>query len=139
MQANAYLTFDGRCEAAFKFYEQHLGGKIVAMMNHEGLPPEDKAQLPPEMLNAILHARLDLGSTILMGSDAFAGRYEKPQGFSVSLLVDTPEEAERVFGALSENGSVLMPIEETFWAIRFGMVTDQFGIPWMVNCEKSLG
>ncbi|BDI31979.1 VOC family protein [Capsulimonas corticalis] len=138
MQANAYLEFNGQCEAAFKFYEQNLGGQIIMMMNHEGLPAEDKQQIPEDMQNMILHARLDLGSTVIMGSDTPTNRPVKPQGFSVSLLVDTPEEAERIFKALSENGSVRMPIEETFWAHRFGMVTDQFGTPWMVNCEKTM-
>ncbi|MFZ1049614.1 MAG: VOC family protein, partial [Candidatus Sulfotelmatobacter sp.] len=86
----------------------------------------------------ILHARLLLGDRALMASDAPPGRYEKPQGFSVSLEIETPKESERVFHALSEKGTVVMPIQETFWAVRFGMLTDRFGIPWMINCSKPM-
>jgi PhnB protein len=136
MQLNPYLLFDGDCEAAFKFYEKVLGGKIEAMMNHEGTPAAK--DVPPEWHKKILHARLLLGNQALMASDAPPGRYSKPQGFSVSLDVKTPAEAERVFHALAENGSVSMPIQETFWAERFGMVNDRFGIPWMINCSKPM-
>jgi len=93
-------------------------------------------ETPPERLNQILHARLEVNGQDIMGSDAPPERYDEPKGFSVTLGVETAAEAERVFAALSEKGKVSMPIQETFWAIRFGMVTDQFGIPWMVNCEK---
>jgi PhnB protein len=134
MQLNPYLTFNGQCEAAFKFYEKCLGGKIVAMLTHEGTPAEQ--DVPPEWRKKILHARLTVGAQVLMASDAPPERYEKPQGFSVSLNVHAPAEAERIFRALAENGKVQMPLEQTFWAIRFGMCIDRFGIPWMVNCEK---
>jgi PhnB protein len=73
---------------------------------------------------------------MLMGSDAPPGHFQQPQGFSVSLIVDRPEDAERIFPALAENGTVRMPLQKTFWAIRFGMLVDRFGIPWMVNCEE---
>jgi len=82
-----------------------------------------------------MHARLKVGDEETMGSDAPPERYEAPKGFSVSVHIDDPEDAERVFHALAENGTVSMPIEQTFWAARFGMLTDQFGIPWMINCE----
>ena len=134
MQLNPYLTFNGQCEAAFKFYEKCLGGKIEAMLTHAGTPMEN--HVPSEWRNKILHARLTLGDQALMGSDAPPERYEKPQGFSVSLNVHAPAEAERIFHALAENGKVQMPLEQTFWAIRFGMCVDQFDIPWMINCEK---
>jgi PhnB protein len=135
MQINPYLNFNGQCEAAFKFYEQCLGGKIVAIIPHAGsnMPPG----MPAEWDEKILHARLMVGDQTLMGSDAPPSCYEKPRGFSVSLNVNTPEEAERIFAALVEGGSVDMPIQETFWAVRFGMAVDQFGIPWMINCEKA--
>ena len=135
MQLNPYLLFDGNCEAAFKFYEQCLGGKIEAMMPHAGTPAE--AQTPPEWRNKILHARMTVGNNVLMGSDAPPGRYEKAQGFSVSINLKDPAEAERIFHALAENGTVQMPIRQTFWAARFGMLVDQFGIPWMINCEQA--
>ena len=135
MQLNPYLTFNGQCEAAFKFYEQCLGGKIVAMMPHAGTPAEE--HVPAEWRNKIIHARLIVGDDVLMGSDAPPDRYEASKGFSVTLGVDNPAEAERVFNALAEKGTVQMPIQETFWAVRFGMLVDRFGIPWMINCEKA--
>ena len=134
MQLNPYLFFNGQCESAFKFYEQLLGGKIVAMMTHAGSPAEN--QVPPEWREKIIHARMVIGDQLLMGSDAPPGHFQQPQGFSVSLLVDTAEDAERIFPALAENGTVRMPLQKTFWAIRFGMLVDRFGIPWMVNCEE---
>jgi PhnB protein len=133
MQLNTYLTFNGQCEAAFKFYEQCLGGKIVAMFTHAGTPAA--GQVPPEWLGKIMHVCLKVGDSLLMGSDAPPDRYKASKGFSVNIAVDQPVEAERIFHALSENGTVGMPIQKTFWAERWGMVIDQFGIPWMVNCE----
>ena len=133
MQISTYLLFDGQCEEAFKFYEKCLGGKIESMIPHAGTPAE--AQMPPEMRNKILHARLSVGDQVLMGSDCPPGRYDQPKGFSVSLEVKDPAEAERIFNALAENGNVKMPIQKTFWASRFGMAVDRFGTPWMINCE----
>jgi PhnB protein len=134
MQLNPYLNFNGQCEAAFKFYEKSPGGKIEAMFTHAGTPAEQ--QTPPEWRDKILHARLTIGDNILMASDAPPDCYEEPKGFSVSLQINDPKEAERIFRALAENGKVQMAIQETFWATRFGMLVDQFGIPWMINCEK---
>jgi PhnB protein len=134
MQLNPYLTFAGQCEAAFKFYERCLGGKIEAMMSHEGTPAA--AHVPEGWRSKIMQARLSVGDKVLMGSDAPPERYQKPQGFTVTLGTDDPAEAERIFNALSENATVQMPLQETFWAQRFGMLTDQFGVPWMINCEK---
>jgi PhnB protein len=135
MQLNPYLTFNGQCEAAFKFYEQCLGAKIEAMMPHEGTPVAH--QVPAEWRNKILHARLNVDGEVIMGSDAPPERYEQPKGFSVSLQIKTPADAERIFHALAKNGAVRMPIQQTFWAARFGMLVDQFGIPWMINCEQA--
>jgi len=136
MQWNPYLNFNGNCQEAFKYYERVLGGKIVAMMSHADMPAEAQAQTPPESKNKIMHARLTVGDQVLMGSDSPPGHFEKTQGMSVALQVDDPNEAERIFAALADNGTVRMPIQPTFWAIRFGMLTDRFGVPWMVNCEK---
>ena len=133
MQLNAYLVFNGQCEAAFKFYEKALGGKILAMFTHAGTPAAE--QVPPEWLNKIMHVTLKAGDSILMGSDAPPDRYTQPKGITVNIAVDDVAEAERIFHALSENGKVGMPIQQTFWAERWGMLTDQYGIPWMVNCE----
>ena len=133
MNINPYLTFNGDCQTAFKFYEQTLGGKIEAMMPHAGTPAEQHT--PPNWKDKILHARLVAKGQVLMGSDAPPDRYKKPQGLSVSLqLTDVPE-SERIFAALAEKGTVAMPLQQTFWAVRFGMLTDRFGIPWMINCE----
>lgn len=135
MQLNPYLLFNGDCEAAFKFYEQCLGGKIETMRSHAGTPAEE--QVPPEWRNKILHGRLTVGDQALLASDAPPGRYEKPQGFFVHLQTKDQAEAERIFPALAEGGTIQMPMQETFWAPRFGMLIDRFGIPWMVHCERT--
>ncbi len=134
MQLNAYLTFNGQCEAAFKFYERCLGGKIEMMMTHGESPMAN--QVPPEWRGKVMHSRLVVGGNVLMGSDAPPDRYNAPKGFSVSLSVDDPAQAERIFHALQEKGTVQMPLQETFWAVRFGTLVDRFGIPWMINCER---
>ncbi|MGD0570936.1 MAG: VOC family protein [Candidatus Sulfotelmatobacter sp.] len=131
---NPYLSFNGECEAAFRFYEKCLGGKIVFMMPYEGSPVADQA--PNGCSQKILHATLNVGAQVLQGADAPSSRYQKPQGISVSLDIKDPAEAERVFHSLAENGLVQLPIQETFWALRFGMLVDRFGIPWMINCAK---
>jgi PhnB protein len=135
MQLNPYLTFDGRCEEAFKFYADVLGGEIAAMIRHEGTPAE--AHVPAEWRKKIMHARLVVDGKVLMGSDAPPDRYDGGmKGFSVTLSIEKPAEADRIFAALGEKGNVRMPIQETFWAQRFGMLVDRFGTPWMINCEK---
>jgi PhnB protein len=134
MQLNPYLAFNGQCEEAFKFYEQCLGGKIAMMMRYGESPMAE--QTPAAARNNIAHARLVLGDKVLMGSDRPPGREGATQGFHVSLGPDDPAEAERIFNALAEGGRVDMPIQQTFWAARFGMLVDRFGIPWMVNCEQ---
>jgi len=135
MLVNPYIFFNGTCEEAFKFYARVLHGKIEAMMPHGGTPAE--SHVPPEWKDKIIHARMTIGDGVLMASDAPPGRYSKPQGFSVSLQLKDPKEAERVFHALSDNGSVTMPFAKTFFSAGFGMLVDQYGIPWMVNCEQA--
>jgi PhnB protein len=134
MQLNPYLHFNGQCEAAFKFYEQCLGGKTVFKMTYGESPMADKS--PPAWRDKIMHARMMVKDQVLMGSDALPERYDAPKGFSLSLNFTEAAEAERIFNALVEKGTVVMPLEQTFWAERFGMLVDQFGIPWMVNCQK---
>jgi len=135
MKLNTYLTFNDQCAAAFKFYAHVLGGKIAMMQTHGDSPIA--AQTPPERHASILHARLEVdGDVVLMGSDAPPQFRTKPEGFSVSIQVDTIADAERIFGALAEGGTVKMPIQETFWAARFGMCIDRFETPWMVNCDR---
>ncbi|MGD9501992.1 MAG: VOC family protein [Methyloceanibacter sp.] len=135
MRANPYLTFDGNCEEAFTAYANILGGKIAAMMRFEGAPGTE--QMPAEWRQKILHARLAFGDNVLMASDAPQGRFQKMQGMSVTLNIADPAEAERIFAALAEGATVMMPLGETFWALRFGMLTDRFGTPWMINCERA--
>lgn len=133
MQLIAYLNFNGQCEEAFQFYQQCLGGKIEAMVPHEGTPAAQ--HVPAEWAKKIMHARLDVGGAVLMGADAPPNSYSTPKGLCVSVQVKDANEAERIFHALAEKGDVNMPIQQTFWAKRFGMLRDRFGIPWMVNCD----
>ena len=133
MELNPYLLFDGNCEKAFKFYEQHLGGKIETITKHGGSPMEK--HVPAEWRHKVMHARMTIAGNVLMGSDPPPDRYQPPQGISVSINVKDAAEADRIFEALSKNGRVSMPIQKTFWATRFAMLTDRFGIPWMINCE----
>jgi PhnB protein len=133
MQSNPYLSFNGDCQTAFEFYEQCLGGKIIEKMSYGESPMAE--QTPPEQRDRIMHITLNVGNIVIMGADAPPQMFEKPQGFSVNLQFDNIAEAERVFNALAEKGTVRMPIQETFWAKRFGMAIDRFGTPWMINCN----
>jgi PhnB protein len=136
MQFTPYLSFNGNCEEAFRFYERVLGGKIEGMMTHGESPIA--AEVPSSWHNRILHARLVVGDAVLMASDTPPDHYAKPAGLYVTLSVETTGEAERVFYALTENGTVTMPIEKTFWAERFGMLIDRFGTPWMISCAQAV-
>lgn len=135
MRLSTHLSFNGRCAEAFRFYEQCLGGKIEFSMTYGESPMAD--HVSPEWRDKIIHTTLIVGDTEVSGADAPPGYFETPAGFSVALHVKEPTEAERVFHALAENGKVTMPIQQTFWAVRFGMLVDQFGIPWMINCEQA--
>src|SRR5260370_4365125 len=135
MQFNSYLLFNGDCEEAFKTYEKIFGGKIEAMLTHEGTPAS--CQVPAEWQKKILHARMTIGNAVLMASDAPPGRYSKPQGFSVNIGLTDIKDAERIFSALSEGSAVTMAHGETFWANRCCMLSDRFCIPWMVNGEHA--
>jgi len=136
MQFNTYLYFNGNCEEAFRFYEQLFGGKIEAMFPHEGSPAA--SQVPPEWQKKILHARMTIGDAVLMASDAPPGRFQKQQGFSININLGDAAKAEKIFNSLAKDATVVtMPFGETFWAHRFGMLTDRFGIPWMFNVEKA--
>lgn len=135
MQINPYLSFNGQCEAAFKFYERVLGGKITFSMTWGEMPGAD--QLPVAWHKLIMHATLNVGDKVLMGADAPPERYQQPKGMSVSIHPKDIAEGERIFNALSENGTVHMPFEKTFWSPGFGRCVDQFGIPWMINCETA--
>jgi PhnB protein len=131
-QLDAYLTFNGNCADAMRFYERTLGGKLEMLMTHAESPMA--AQTPPGSADRIMHARLVIDGRILMASDSMAGQpYEGMKGFSLSLVYPTVADAQRAFHALAEGGRVTMPLQKTFWAEAFGMLVDRFGTPWMVN------
>jgi PhnB protein len=135
MQVATYLSFKGDCEAAFKFYEQCLGAQLGPIFRYAGSPMEDQA--PPHWHDKIMHGSLALGDQILMGADIAPEQYETPKGFSISLQIRSVPDAERMFQELAKDGRIVMPLEKTFWAERFGMVVDRFGIPWLISCEAS--
>jgi PhnB protein len=131
----AYLTFNGNCRAAMEFYQKCLGAKLDMM-------PFSKApmKVPEGAENLIIHARLVKGDAVLMASDSMPGMPFHPgNNFWVAMKCESTEETDKLFTAFSENGKVVMPVQETFWAARFGMLTDQFGVNWMFNFEKGQG
>src|SRR5271155_1356288 len=131
MQIDPHLGFNCNCEEAFNFYEKTFGGKIEFKMTYGESPMA--AQMAPEARNLIMHISMRVGNRGVMGADAPPEHQSKAEGFNVCVAVDSTAEAERVFNALAEGGKVTMPLAETFWSARFGMLTDRFGIPWMVN------
>lgn len=135
MQIIPYLNFDGTCAEAFRFYHDCLGGELD-VRKHGDQPMEG---LGPEWMDRVLHARLDVGGQVLMASDTGPGEPATPAGFAVALQLADPADAERVFGALSDGGTITLPIQETPWSPRFGMFTDRYGVPWMVNCTGGEG
>ena len=134
MQMNTYVNFHGNCAEALRYYERHLGAKLGIMMTHAQSP--DQSRISPEWRNAVLHARVVIGDQELMAADI--PNAEPMRSAYLTLRMDTDAEAERVFSALSDGGRVLMPMEETFFAFRFGQVRDRFGINWMILHERPL-
>jgi PhnB protein len=130
------LVFDGRCESAFRLYEQCLNGTIAFMLTWGNSPMA--ADAPPGWDAKVYHATLKVGDSAISGGDVPPDRYERPQGFSIVLQMDDSVAAERVFHALAEDGTIAMPLQETFWASRFAALVDRFGIPWTINCEKAV-
>jgi PhnB protein len=128
-----YLSFDGTCEAAFRFYEQRLDATNVSMFPYAGSP----MNVPPEWQKKIMHGSITLGGVTVAGADPPPGSYQQPQGFRVFLESEDPAETERLFNALAENGRIEMPLQQTFWSLRFGVLTDQFGIPWTISCAQA--
>ena len=135
MQMNAYLSFRGDCEAAFRFYAECLGGKVGEIFRYAGTPLAD--QVPADWQDKVMHSSLTVGEQVLMGGDVAPDRYEEPRGFSLSLQIKSTTDAERIFRELANDGRIVAPLEKTFWAARFGMLVDRFGIPWLINCEGS--
>lgn len=132
-----YIFYNGDCRAAFEFYSQVLNLPIDAMMTYREAPdgpccdPESAA----EIADKIMHASMRIGVSTLMASDSIPGHYRKPQGVSISLQVESAEEAERLYAGLSAGGEIQVPLTKTFWAERFGSFTDSFGVQWMINCD----
>jgi PhnB protein len=127
---NAYLNFPGTCEQAIKFYERVFHGKLESIMKHGETPMKERVSA--DWQDKVIHCTLRIGDGVLMASDAPPQMYKTPQGFAVSLTLSV-EEAARVFPLLGEGGNITMPLQETFWAKRFGAVTDRYGIPWMIT------
>ena len=136
MHISTYLSFNGECANAINFYEKAIGARLLFKMTW-GESPMAK-DCPPETHGLIMHSTLTVGDGQIMCADAPPDSYHKPAGISVSLHVKDPAEGARLFAALSENGSVHMPFEKTFWSPGFGMCVDQFGIPWMINTEGEI-
>ena len=131
MKLSPYLSFNGNCREAFAFYKEVFGGDIVMMISHADLPAD--LRMPHVELESIMHARLVIGDVAIMGGDTPAAHFVAPAGIFISMIVDTPEDAERIFAQLADGGTVRMPISETFFSERFGMVIDKYGQPWMIN------
>jgi len=136
MKLYTYLNFGGNCQQAFRFYEEHLGGKITMMMTHGQHP--DPANVPPDWKDTILHARMTIGETELMASDVPPDRFQPMRSAYLSLLLDSSDEAERIYGLLSTGGEIFMPMQETFFAFRFAMLRDKFGTSWMLLHERPM-
>ena len=136
MKLHTYLNYGGNCEEAFRFYEKNLGGKITMMMRYADQPNPQNA--PPGTEKFILYANMEIGETQLMGSDVPPERFQPMRSVYLSLAVDSSEEAERIFKLLNEGGEVFMPMAETFFAHRFGMLRDRFGTSWMILHQKPM-
>ena len=136
MQMNPYLSFKGQCEEAFKFYEQCLGARLGLNFRYAGTPLSN--DVPADWQDKVMHGSLTVGDQVLMGGDVAPDGYEEPKGFSLSLQIKSIAEAERIFHELGKDGRVVLPLEKTFWAARFGMLVDRFGIPWQINCGEAL-
>ena len=135
MKLNPFLNYGGNCEQAFRFYEEHLGGKITAMLAKDQYPGSNNH--PSEQKNAIMFARMTLGETELMASDVPPGCFQPMRSAYLSLAVSSIEEAERIYTLFSDGGHIFMPMEETFFAFRFAMLRDKFGTSWMIIHERS--
>ena len=131
MKLHTQLNFGGNCEEAFRFYEKHLGGKITMMMNQSEAPGAPKGAG-----KAIIHARMDIGDTVLIGNDVPGTVFQKMRSVYLYLSVDSTKEAERVHKLLAEGGEIFMPMEETFYATRFSMLRDRFGVSWSIIHER---
>ena len=136
MKLHTYLNYGGNCAEAFRFYEKHLGGKITMMMTHGDQP--GAADVPADWKKAILHARMTIGETDIMASDVPPERFQPMRSVYLSLAAGSTDEAERIYALLSDGGEIFMPIQENFFAFRFGMLRDRFGTSWMILHQRPM-
>lgn len=136
MTIQPYLFFEGRCEEAIDFYGQALGAEVIMMMRYDESPdPQTPDHIPPGAGSKIMHSAFRVGDEILMASDGMCAGELRFAGFSLSITVPDAATADRMFAALAEGGEVRMPMAETFWSPRFGMLADRFGVGWMIGVE----
>lgn len=136
---NSYLTFNGNCEKVFNFYKTAFKSEFEYIGRFKDMPADSNFEVTETDKEKITHVSLPIGNTTLMGSDVsvkWIKKFKQGNNFSVSILTDSKEEADRLFQVLSENGKITTPMEHTFWDAYFGMFTDQFGIQWMINFDK---
>jgi PhnB protein len=133
MQVQPYLFFDGRCEEAVEFYRSTIGAEVTMLMRFKDSPdPHEHSMVPPGAADKVMHVSLRIGETTVLASDGQCLGRPSFQGFALSLTVPDEAEAERLFAALADGGQVQMPLTKTFFASRFGMVVDRFGVSWMI-------
>jgi PhnB protein len=135
MQITPYLSFRGDCEEAFSLYAQCLGGQVGSLFRYAGSPMAD--QVPADWQDKVMHGSVTLGTQELRGGDVAPDSYEPSKGFTLSIQTASVADAERIFRELASGGTVILPLEKTFWAARFGMLVDRFGIPWQINCGET--
>lgn len=137
MKLYTYLNYGGNCRQAFEFYAEHLGGKITMLTTHGEQP--DQSRVAPDWKNAVLHARIEMGDTVVLGADIPPDRFQPMRSAYLTLMLDSVGEAERLYALLGEGGQIFMPMEETFFARRFAMLRDRFGTSWMLLHERAAG
>ena len=135
MKLYTYLNYGGNCRQAFEFYAEHLGGTITSLTTHGELP--GSSEIPPEWRDAVLHARIEIGETILLGADIPPDRFQPMRSAYLTLMLDSVDEAERIHALLADGGQIFMPMAETFFAHRFSMLRDRFGTSWMLLHERA--
>lgn len=131
MRFNAHISFNGECKAAFEFYRDCFGGEITLMVRYDSVP---NVATDPELRDKILHATLKIGDQTLTGADVLAKAYERPTGFAMQMNIDDPQEARRICELLAAGATIAMPLQKTFWAANYAVLTDRFGTPWEINC-----
>ena len=137
MRLNTYLNYGGNCAEAFRFYAEHLGARIGMMMKHGDMP--DTSKVLPEMSDAVLHAQITIGDSVIMASDVPPDRFKPMRSVYLALNVESDPEAERIFKILADGGEIYMPMQETFFASRYAILRDRFGTSWMIMHERPMG